>query len=76
MELRRELSEKLLEAEHLLWSVRKIAESPYTLTRSDISKLRTILEMMEEKLKEADEIFSRLVLQEKITVEVCYGMER
>ena len=68
--MRRELMEKLSEAEHLLWSVKRVAESPYALTRSDISKLRTILEMMEEKLKEADEIFGQLVLQEKITVEV------
>jgi len=68
--MRRELMEKLSEAEHLLWSVMRIAESPYALTRSDISKLRTILEMMEEKLKEADEIFGQLVLQEKIIVEV------
>jgi len=68
--MRRELMEKLSEAEHLLWSVKRVAESPYALTRSDISKLRTILEMMEEKLKEADEIFGQLVLQEKIIVEV------
>ena len=73
MELREKIVDALIDAEAVLWSVKRVLESPHRISREDISNLRTLLEVVEGKLKEADGLFEELAFQTPLKLEVYHG---
>ncbi|WP_163327624.1 hypothetical protein GFV12_05345 [Desulfurobacterium thermolithotrophum] len=70
-QLKEELIYKAINAEKLLWLIRELVELKKNLTRSDISSLRTILELAIEELQEADNLFEELAFKTPSKVEVA-----
>jgi len=71
MRIKEQLENKLLDTSMILWSVREIVEHSPDLTREKISHLRTLLEIVEENLKEVDQLFEELAFQNTNGLEVC-----
>jgi hypothetical protein len=70
-QLKEELVYRAINAEKLLWSIRELVELKKNLSRSDISSLRTILELAIEELQKADNLFEELAFKTPSEVEVA-----
>ena len=72
MRTKEQLENKLADASMILWSVKEIVELSPKLSREKISHLRTLLEILEENLKEIDQLFEELAIKTPV-LEVCNG---
>ena len=69
--LRNQITEHLLDAETLLWATRRLVENTPQLSRSDMSRIRSLIEILEEKLRATDLLFDELVSLTPLKLEVA-----
>ena len=69
--LRNQITEHLLDAENLLWATRRLVENTPQLSRSDIFHIRSLIEILEEKLRATDLLFDELVSLTPLKLEVA-----
>ena len=69
--LRNQITEHLSDAENLLWATRRLVENTPQLSRSDISHIRSLIEILEEKLRATDLLFDELVSLTPLKLEVA-----
>ena len=70
-QLKEKLEYRLINAEILLWSVKEVVELKGSLTRRDIASLRTLLGLIEDELKEVDNLFEELAFKTPLNMEVA-----